>query len=189
VSQVARSRPLVAGTYRWLRWAAWSCLAAAGSAAIVVSLGGGSTVPDQILLPGLGLLFVVLTLRVVLAMVQWPHRRASLGALLAALLLWCAGSALLNGDPSSGVVAFPSPSESLFMLAAAGFAAFLVLDVERRSAWSASIWIDAIVLRIQFGRTTSSRGGSWIAEGDGADSGGGFSPCASGTCASGTGVA
>ena len=146
MSQVARSRPLVAGTYRWLRWAAWSCLGAAGSAAIVVSLGGGSTVPDQILLPGLGLLFVVLTLRVVLAMVQWPHRRASLGALLAALLLWCAGSALLNGDPSSGVVAFPSPSESLFMLAAAGFAAFLVLDVERRSAWSASIWIDAIVL-------------------------------------------
>lgn len=73
-------------------------------------------------------LFLVLVARVVVAATRRGRRGAGLWALAAGLLLWAAGSAVLNSSTQAGATDFPGPGEWFFIAAYVGFSGFLVLD-------------------------------------------------------------
>ncbi len=129
---------------RVLAWAPWAVMAVCALVALASRPDGSA--PDDVLLPGMALLFGLLVVRVVVALTRWRSRRAGLSALLLGLLLWCSGSAVLANGLGAGELAFPSPGETLFLAAAVAFAAFLVLDADRRSAVDLSVWLDAVIL-------------------------------------------
>jgi diguanylate cyclase (GGDEF)-like protein len=66
-------------------------------------------------------------------------------ALAAGLLLWAAGSAVLNAEGQPEVISFPAPGEWLFLAAYVGIAAFLLLDAAGRARPSFGDWLESTV--------------------------------------------
>jgi diguanylate cyclase len=128
-----------------LGYVPWLVTVAGVSAAVALPSAGSGQVAESVVVATLGVFFVVLLLRLVLATVAYPGRRIALFSLSVGVALWAAGSAVLNsaGVPSS--IVFPAPGEWLFLSAYAGFAAFLVLDGLGEGRASAGTWLDAAV--------------------------------------------
>ncbi|WP_143448531.1 hypothetical protein [Kineosporia sp. A_224] len=88
------------------------------------------------------LLFLTLIGRVALEAVKRGRRGAGLWPLAGGLLLWAAGSAVLNS--SAEAASFPAPGEWLFLAAYVGFSAFLVLDRAGASSNPGGGWLDGV---------------------------------------------
>jgi len=123
--------------------AAWT-VPAVGTVVLVMS-GGQSDVPSTVLLGGLALVFVLMLTRIGVVAALRPERRAGLGSLSAGLVLWAAGSAVLNSAGQPTVISFPAPGEWLFLAAYAGFAAYLFADAPGRARRSVQDWLEAVV--------------------------------------------
>jgi diguanylate cyclase (GGDEF)-like protein len=124
---------------------AWAVIVTAGTVA-ALNLDRAGVVPDQILVPSMGLLFACLVARVVAAAVRDRERRFASLSLALALVLWAAGSAQVNSAPNaSTLTTFPAPGEWLFFASAAALAVYLFLDVANRVRSSVTDWLEAAV--------------------------------------------
>ncbi len=94
---------------------------------------------------GLTIYFLLILLRLLLAIILQPGRRRALVALTVAISLWALGSASLNASHSVDLTKFPSPGEWLFLASYVGTAAFLILDGQRFKK-ALTTWLEAIVV-------------------------------------------
>ena len=127
-----------------LTWAP-SAVLVVGATAGALQLDAAGMIPDVVLLPGLGLTFAALLLRLVTAAVRRRERRVPQLTLALALALWAVGSVELNAAGDAATTQFPAPGEGFFIAAAVAVAAHLALDVAGRARPSASDWLEAIV--------------------------------------------
>ncbi|MBA2641214.1 MAG: bifunctional diguanylate cyclase/phosphodiesterase [Nocardioidaceae bacterium] len=91
-------------------------------------------------------LFGALLMMIAVAAVRSRRRRPMLAALTAGVLLWLAGSAVLQGSATIAPVRFPSLSETLFLLSYVGLAAFVLTDTVRRGPRDWIPWLETLVL-------------------------------------------
>lgn len=122
---------------------AWTTYDASGRwDALWVSSTQVSTQLLAVLLP---LFFLLIIIRLVLAMRRSPGQRLGFGTLGTGIALWAAGAVALNaqGPPSS--VTFPSAGEGFFLAAYTGMAANLFLSRPSTERLSLSAWLDAAV--------------------------------------------
>uniref|UniRef100_UPI003564E716 hypothetical protein n=1 Tax=Actinotalea sp. TaxID=1872145 RepID=UPI003564E716 len=89
-----------------------------------------------------GVLFATLLWRLVLAARRRPDDRSSLALLGSSLVVWAIGAALTSATQAVSEVHFPAPGDLLCFAAYLGLAAFVLLDVPRRTT-SISVWIEA----------------------------------------------
>jgi diguanylate cyclase (GGDEF)-like protein len=95
----------------------------------------------------LAVFFIVLVLRLAVALRTQPRRRTPLALVTVGVCLWAAGSTVLQAAVvATPTITFPAPGESLFLLSYLGFAAFLLTDVPRRNAASGVIWLETVVV-------------------------------------------
>ena len=112
-----------------------------------VWLRGASTSRVQgPLLVVLAAFFLLLVLVLCLSAARDRRSRPAVAALVGGILAWGAGSAALNTAEYIEVQTFPTPGETLFLLAYLGFATFLLLDVPRRTNRAAAVWLEAAVV-------------------------------------------
>lgn len=98
------------------------------------------------LLPVLVTFFGLLVAAVLVCAHARPGRRPAMLVLAGGVLAWAGGSAMLNAADTGAVQPFPTPGEVLFLLAYLGFAAFLLLDVPRRTDRATAVWLDTTVV-------------------------------------------
>lgn len=91
-------------------------------------------------------LFGALLAMIAVRAVRDRRRRPMLTALTAGVLLWLAGSAVLQGSATSASVRFPSLSETLFILSYVGLAAFVLTDTVRRGSRDWVPWLETLVV-------------------------------------------
>lgn len=94
----------------------------------------------------LGVFFISLLVRLAMAAIAQPERRAGLLSLLAGVLLWASGSAVLNGSGSPTLTVFPAPGEWLFLAAYVAMAAYLLVDGRRRTEAAAATWLETAII-------------------------------------------
>ena len=99
-----------------------------------------------ILLAVLAVFFLLLVLRLALAAINQPARRATLLLLLAAIATWSLGSASVNAVRVSGKTEFPAPGEWLFLLSYLGMVGYLLRDVDRRQSRPFRGWLDIVII-------------------------------------------
>ncbi len=128
-----------------LGYVPWLVTFAGVSAAKVLPSAGADQVAESVVVGTLGVFFVFLLLRLVLATVAYPGRRVGLVSLSVGVALWAAGATVLNSAGAPSSIVFPAPGEWLFLSAYAGFAAFLVMDGQGDGRASAGTWLDAAV--------------------------------------------
>lgn len=91
-------------------------------------------------------LFGALLAMIVVAAVQSRRRRPMLAALAAGVVLWLAGSAVLQGSATTAPVSFPSLSEALYLPSYLGLAAFVLTDTVRRGPRDWAPWLETAVV-------------------------------------------
>jgi len=127
--------------------APWLIVAAGIAFSLRMPGAGQTAVGELALVVVIGLFFLLLLTQLGVAGWQAPRRRASLLVLGGGICLWAAGSAVLQTTvATASIVAFPSPSEPLFLASYAGLAAFLLMDVPRRGPAGAVIWLETTVV-------------------------------------------
>lgn len=94
----------------------------------------------------LGIFFIILIVRLSVAAVGQRQRRGALFMLLFAVLLWAAGSAVVNGAGQPDLTKFPAPGELLFLASYAGMAGFLILDAGKRTGTAGATWLETSVI-------------------------------------------
>ena len=92
-----------------------------------------------------GCIFTFLVVRLIAASRVWPERGLALIALTVGVVLWAAGSIVLNAGESQTAVTFPAPGEWFFLASYIGMAAFIVLDATNRTGRAVSAWLDAAI--------------------------------------------
>lgn len=117
-----------------------------GLAANLVAQRASYRTGQAILLTTLGAFFVLLLLRLALAVRLYPSRRVPLSLLLATVATWSLGSMSVNAASLEEQTHFPGPGEWLFLLSYLGMAGYLVMDVDRRPARAARSWLDIAVI-------------------------------------------
>ncbi len=133
-----RARGLLEAT----AWMPWGVLVL--GAILTTTLPGGAD--GQVVRSVLGLLigvfFAIILWRLLLAGRRRPDDRRSVVPLAASMVTWATGAALTSASQAVSDVVFPAPGDLLCLGAYLGLAAFVLLDVPRRSA-SISVWIEA----------------------------------------------
>ena len=128
------------------RAVSWAVPAVGAAWSLQGSSGAASQVSSSVVVVVVGVLFLLLIVRVVVTAARRGHRGASLWALAVGLVLWAAGSAVLNSAEATESVSFPAPGEWLFLSAYVGFTAFLVLDRVGATAAAGSGWLDGVIV-------------------------------------------
>jgi diguanylate cyclase (GGDEF)-like protein len=128
-----------------LRVLSWAAPTVGALSLRLPQVTSSASVPSTVSVAVVAVLFLGLLGRVGLAARRSPQRAVALTALASGLVLWSAGSAVLNSATQPDAVAFPAPGEWLFLAAYLGFSAYLVLDGSRSSAAS-SAWLDAVIV-------------------------------------------
>ena len=136
--RASRERGLLEASW-WLPWAVVVL-----GALLTTTLPGG---PDGVVVRTvLGLIiavfFAAILWRLVLTTRRRPDDRRSVGLLAASLVTWAVGAALTSASQAVSHVVFPAPGDLLCLAAYIGLAAFVLLDVPRRST-SIAVWIEA----------------------------------------------
>lgn len=106
----------------------WTAAVIGTALALVRKPDHGGGVETHLAMVILGLLFLCMIVRLVMAAVAKSGRWPRTLALCAGLVLWAAGSAVLGSAGQPGTVAFPGPAEPLFLAAYVWFAVYLVID-------------------------------------------------------------
>jgi diguanylate cyclase len=104
------------------------------------------TVGQSALVWTLTVFFMAQVLRLAIAVVIRPRQRTGLVFLLASVLLWAAGSALLNAGGVPDLTRFPAPGEPLFLASYVAMAAYLVVSVTRDVRAPADTWLHILVI-------------------------------------------
>ncbi len=134
------------GSTRVLRVAPWWLL----TICPIVMFGLVKTAPAQDgrtwVTLSLGLFFVSLLARLAFAATDQPLRRPALLSLLAAVLLFAAGSAMLNGAGQPDLTKFPAPGEWLFLASYVAMAGYLILDATKRVSGAGATWLETAVI-------------------------------------------
>ena len=94
----------------------------------------------------LGVFFVALLARLAIAAVMQRGRRTALVSMLAAVLLFAAGSTALNSGGQADLTSFPAPGEFLFLASYAAMAGYLILDGTKRMNTAAVTWLETAVI-------------------------------------------
>jgi diguanylate cyclase (GGDEF)-like protein len=141
-----KSRHVPETVVRVLGWAGWAVILLAGVAGFLANPEADSVADETILVAALSIFFVILLARVVLTAVTRKSSRARLIPFAVGIVLFAAGSAVLNGTSDPSTTEFPAPGEWLFISAYVAWAAFLVLDANQRRGTNITAWLDAIVL-------------------------------------------
>ena len=94
----------------------------------------------------LGVFFVLLLTRLVLAAVQQRGRRFALLALAVGVALWATGAAIVFSNQAVVGVEFPARGEIFYLASYLGIATFLFRDVSRRGVPSIEIVLEAAVV-------------------------------------------
>jgi diguanylate cyclase (GGDEF)-like protein len=131
---------------RFLGGVGWGIILVGGIAGFIANPAADSQADESILVVGLAAFAVVLVARLVVATFTWPNRRTALIPMTIGVLLWFAGSAVLNGAVPASDTTFPAPGEWLFLASYVALAAFLVLDASNRSTRTGSAWLDATIM-------------------------------------------
>ncbi len=118
---------------------------ATGTAAALIEVGPGRTVPADLVVPTMALTFAALIGRLGAAAVRDAERRIAILALALGLVLWAGGSAQVNAAPPNALVQFPAPGEWLFLASFLALAAHLFLDVGSWVRPTIKDWLEAIV--------------------------------------------
>ncbi|MGN6606066.1 MAG: putative bifunctional diguanylate cyclase/phosphodiesterase [Jatrophihabitans sp.] len=105
----------------------------------------GQTVPG-VLLVAQSAFFLLLLVRLGLALRSERTRRPARVALFSAMVLWMLGSASVASSSTKEFRTFPAPGELLFLAAYAGFAAYLLLDVDWRRQRVPARWLEVLVI-------------------------------------------
>ncbi len=120
---------------------------------IVVGLVVNQVVPEGTALRTIALLIVIAVFfgsvlgRLACVAAASPVRRVPVLVLLFAVVTWAAGSISVNASGGAGgPEPFPAPGEWLFLVAYLGLVGFLLLDLERRAARSAHVWLDLVII-------------------------------------------
>jgi len=91
--------------------------------------------------------FLFLVAKLVRTAVRHRSRRLPLLLLSGGITVWAAGSAMVEAAVAVSTVAFPSPSEVLFLLSYGWIAAFLLTEVSRRRRLSPlTLWLETTVI-------------------------------------------
>ncbi len=94
----------------------------------------------------IGVFFLSLLARLVNAGARTRDRRPALALLAVGILLWGAGSAVLNAAGAGTELTFPAPGEGFFLASYVGLAGFLLMDVQRRQMPPLAVWLEASVI-------------------------------------------
>jgi diguanylate cyclase (GGDEF)-like protein len=117
-----------------------------GRAAFSVAARRSTNDAQQVLTYALGVFFLAVLARLIIAIVTQPGRRRALIALTAAVTLWAIGSATLNASTEVDLTSFPSSGEWLFLTSYVGIAVFLILDASQGLATTATTWLETTVI-------------------------------------------
>jgi diguanylate cyclase (GGDEF)-like protein len=101
---------------------------------------------QTVLTISLAAFFLLLTTRLVLATRAQPERRSALVLLTAAVVLFAAGSSVLNGSGNPDLTQFPTPGEWLFLASYLAMAGYLLLDTSRRASAASATWLETAVI-------------------------------------------
>jgi diguanylate cyclase len=103
-------------------------------------------VGQNILVWTLTVFFIAQLLRLSFAVVLRRRHRLPLACLLVSVLLWAAGSALLNAGGEPDLTHFPAPGELLFLASYVAMAAYLVLSGGRSQRVPVDTWLHVVVI-------------------------------------------
>jgi len=134
------------GLSRKLGVASWLFVIVGAVAAFVLTGPSETSSVRSALVATLAIFFALLVARLILAAGRHPTTRLSILFLAAGVALWAAGSATLSASQTVTAVRFPAPGEVLFLASYLGMAAFLLVDVARRSIPTATIGLEAAVV-------------------------------------------
>lgn len=124
----------------------WGIVVVFGVAGFIVNPSAGSSADESVLVLALTVFFIVVIARLVVAAVQQRNRRPALIAFTVGMILWGAGSAVLNAAVPPSATTFPAPGEWLFLSSYLAFAAFLILDATTRRGRTGAAWLDALIM-------------------------------------------
>jgi diguanylate cyclase (GGDEF)-like protein len=124
----------------------WVIIVAGGISAYFAAPPDSLEVNQPVLLVTMGLFFVTMLIRVIVAAVIWQPRRVALLALAGGIVLWALASAGLNAATPGTPTSFPSPGEVVFLASYIGFVAFILLDASSRSSRAETAWLDAAIV-------------------------------------------
>ena len=107
---------------------------------------GSNQKTPEILLSALSVFFVLIIVRLLLAIVLHPGRWYSVLLLLGGIAFWALGSISVNAARVDGETEFPASGEWLFLLSYLGLAGYLLRDVDRRPSRPARRWLDIVII-------------------------------------------
>lgn len=124
----------------------WSIFGAAGLIYLAEhGLSGAPTPPDLLQTTTLAF-FAALLVRLIITAAVSRRRRKAVLVMTIALVLWGAGSAMLNTSQSYSDITFPSVAEALFVPSYMLLAVFLLLDVRKPDLRATALWLDSVVV-------------------------------------------
>jgi diguanylate cyclase (GGDEF)-like protein len=127
------------GLVGWVSALAWLACARWGP-------GGGAGRPAGTLLAALlGVLCLALIGQVLTAAAVWRAHRAPLIVLAVGAAAWASAGLLLTSAQAAAPPEFPSREQTLFLLAGAFFAAFLLMDGSAAGTTALSTWLDVLI--------------------------------------------
>ena len=141
---------------RILGWFAWAVIIFGGVVGFIVNRSATSEADESVLVISMAVFIVTQLIRLALASITWPNRRAALIPLMVGVALWFGGAIALSAAVPASATSFPAPGEWLFLSSYVAMAAFLVLDVSHRSTRAGTAWLDAVIM---CGAVTALAGG------------------------------
>ncbi|WP_375504315.1 putative bifunctional diguanylate cyclase/phosphodiesterase [uncultured Jatrophihabitans sp.] len=120
----------------------WTLLAP-GLAAIALADARDPAAAQVVLTGALGAFFLLLLTRLAVAAGTQRQRRYPLLLLFGGVLLWAAGSAVLNGSGQPDRTSFPAPGEAFFLLAYVAIAGYLLADTAPQRSKRGATWLEA----------------------------------------------
>ena len=143
--QARHDRMRLAAAVRVLGPLGWVVIGAALTTHLVMVNHPGNT-EQLILVASLGIFFAILLIRLGCAAVVIHKRRGPLLVLMASIMLWALGAAVVNAGKLSDTAKFPAPGEWLFLASYVGMAAYLVLDERHQMSRGLATWLDVVVI-------------------------------------------
>jgi len=147
VSQpTARARGALLLLDTWLPRLIWGVVVVGSLTGLVATGFSATETPQTLALVVLAVFFLACCLRLLLSGLRDPSRRTPRWLLLAAILLWAAGSASLHEGGALSEKPFPGPAEAFFFPAYIALAAFLLTGRDSRRGPGPKVWLDTLVI-------------------------------------------
>jgi diguanylate cyclase len=130
---------------RWLGFATWFVVFFGFPANLAITGGPDSEIQLAHVLT-LGVFFLLVLSRLLIAATISSRRKAALLVLFTGITFWAAGSVVLNASSQPDLTRFPAPGEWLFLASYLAIAGYLVLDEAHWQQSTPVAWLDAVVV-------------------------------------------